>query len=66
MNDDKVIKLRDLNAAFRDPRKISMAYFQGSVVVDYLMETYGAGAASTSCCAPTARAWTPTPRSSRR
>ena len=43
MNDDKVIKLRDLNAAFRDPRKIGMAYFQGSVVVDYLMETYGQG-----------------------
>ena len=41
MNDDKVIKLRDLNAAFRDPRKIGIAYFQGSVVVDYLMETYG-------------------------
>jgi len=40
MNDGKVIKLRDLNAAFRDPRKIGMAYFQGSVVVDYLMETY--------------------------
>ena len=41
MNDDKVIKLGDLNAAFTDPRKISMAYFQGSVVVDYLVETYG-------------------------
>ena len=41
MNDDKVIKLSDLNAAFTDPRKISVAYFQGSVVVDYLVETYG-------------------------
>jgi tetratricopeptide (TPR) repeat protein len=41
MNDDKVIKLRDLNAAFTDPRKIGMAYFQGSVVVDYLVQTYG-------------------------
>ena len=41
MNDGKVIKLRDLNPAFRDPRKIGIAYFQGSVVVDYLMETYG-------------------------
>ena len=41
MNDDKVIKLRDLNAAFTDPRKIGIAYFQGSVVVDYLVETYG-------------------------
>jgi tetratricopeptide (TPR) repeat protein len=41
INDDKVIKLSDLNAAFTDPRKISVAYFQGSVVVDYLVETYG-------------------------
>jgi tetratricopeptide (TPR) repeat protein len=41
MNDDKVIKLRDLNAAFTDSRTISTAYFQGSVVVDYLVETYG-------------------------
>jgi tetratricopeptide (TPR) repeat protein len=41
MNADKVIKLRDLNAAFTDPRKISIAYFQGSVVVDYLLEAYG-------------------------
>ncbi len=42
MHDDKVIKLVDLNAAFTDPRKIGMAYFQGSVVVDYLVEAYGA------------------------
>jgi tetratricopeptide (TPR) repeat protein len=41
MNDDKVIKLRDLNAAFTDPRKIGVAYFQGSVVVEYLVDTYG-------------------------
>jgi tetratricopeptide (TPR) repeat protein len=41
MNDDKVIKLRDLNAAFTDPRKIAIAYFQGAVVVEYLVDTYG-------------------------
>jgi tetratricopeptide (TPR) repeat protein len=41
MNGDKVIKLRDLNAAFTDPRKIGIAYFQGSVVVEYLVDTYG-------------------------
>ncbi len=41
MNTDKVIKLRDLNAAFTDPRKIGIAYFQGSVVVEYLADTYG-------------------------
>ena len=36
------IKLRDLNAAFQDPEKISIAYFQGELVVDYLVNTYGA------------------------
>jgi tetratricopeptide (TPR) repeat protein len=41
MNDDKVIRLRDLNAAFTDPRKIAIAYFQGAVVVEYLVDTYG-------------------------
>jgi tetratricopeptide (TPR) repeat protein len=41
MNKGQTIKLSDLNAAFTDPRKINMAYFQGSVVVDYLLETYG-------------------------
>ena len=32
---------RPFIAAFTDPRKISIAYFQGSIVVDYLFETYG-------------------------
>jgi tetratricopeptide (TPR) repeat protein len=39
----EVIKLADLNAAFTDPRKIGMAYFQGSVVVEHIIDTYGAG-----------------------
>jgi tetratricopeptide (TPR) repeat protein len=42
MNKGETIKLKDLNAAFRDPRQINMAYFQGSVVVDYIIEKYGA------------------------
>ncbi len=41
MNENKVIRLRDLNAAFTDPRTIGLAYFQGSLVVDYLFEAYG-------------------------
>src|SRR6185295_4654815 len=41
MQGGNVIKLRDLNAAFQDPRKISIAYFQGELVVDFLMEKYG-------------------------
>ena len=42
MNKGETIKLKDLNAAFTDPRKINMAYFQGAVVVDYIIDTYGA------------------------
>ena len=42
MNANHTIKLRDLNAAFTDPRKIAMAYFQGSVVVEHIVNTYGA------------------------
>jgi cellulose synthase operon protein C len=38
----ETIKLSDLNAAFTDPRKIGMAYFQGSVVVEHIIATYGA------------------------
>jgi tetratricopeptide (TPR) repeat protein len=37
----QAIKLKDLNAAFQDPRKISIAYFQGELVVDYILKTYG-------------------------
>lgn len=37
----ETIKLRDLNAAFTDPEKISLAYYQGSLVVEYLVQKYG-------------------------
>ena len=37
----EVIKLKDLNAAFTDPEKISLAYYQGSLVVEYLVDKYG-------------------------
>src|SRR4029077_142622 len=36
-----VIKLKDLNAAFQNPKLISMAYFQGSLVVDFLIKKFG-------------------------
>jgi tetratricopeptide (TPR) repeat protein len=41
LNEDKAIKLANLNAAFQDPRSISIAYFQASLLVQYLVETYG-------------------------
>jgi tetratricopeptide (TPR) repeat protein len=44
LNRGEAIKLRDLNAAFQNPKLISWAYFEGSLIVDYLMETYGQAA----------------------
>ncbi len=41
LNEDKAIKLANLNAAFQDPRLISIAYFQASLLVEYIVETYG-------------------------
>ena len=41
MNSGEVIKLKDLNAAFTNPRLISIAYFQASVLVDHLVKTFG-------------------------
>ena len=35
------LKLRDLNAAFTDPRKISVAYYQASLLVEHLVTAYG-------------------------
>ena len=41
MEAGEVIKLRDLNAGFQDPRTISMAYYQASVLVEHLVQKYG-------------------------
>jgi tetratricopeptide (TPR) repeat protein len=41
LNDDKDIKLANLNAAFQDPRLISLAYFEASLLVQHLVEAYG-------------------------
>jgi tetratricopeptide (TPR) repeat protein len=41
MESGEVIKLRELNASFQDPRTISMAYYQASVLVDHLVQKYG-------------------------
>jgi tetratricopeptide (TPR) repeat protein len=37
----KTIKLDALNEAFGDPKLISMAYYQASLVVEHIAETYG-------------------------
>ena len=37
----EVIKLRDLNSGFQDPRTISLAYYQASVLVEHIVERFG-------------------------
>jgi len=41
LNRDGAIKLRDLNAAFQNPKLISIAYYQGGLLVEHLQEVYG-------------------------
>jgi tetratricopeptide (TPR) repeat protein len=41
LSDGKAIKLEVLNEAFSDPKTISLAYYQASLVVDHLVQTYG-------------------------
>jgi tetratricopeptide (TPR) repeat protein len=41
LNDDKVLKLKVLNEGFSDPRMISLSYYQASLVVDHIVDTYG-------------------------
>jgi tetratricopeptide (TPR) repeat protein len=44
MNRGETIKLADLNAAFQDPKLISLAYYEGSLVVEHIITAYGQGA----------------------
>jgi tetratricopeptide (TPR) repeat protein len=41
LNSGQEIKLKDLNAAFTNPRTIGIAYFQGALVVEHLVKTFG-------------------------
>lgn len=41
MSAGEVIKLRELNAGFQDPRTISMAYYQASLLVEHLVDRFG-------------------------
>src|SRR5262249_45954259 len=41
LNNNEAMTVKDLNAAFTDPRKISIAYFEASLLVDHIVQTYG-------------------------
>jgi tetratricopeptide (TPR) repeat protein len=41
LSEGKAIKLEVLNEAFSDPKTISLAYYQASLVVDHLVQTRG-------------------------
>ena len=41
LNRGETLKLHDLNAAFQNPKTISLAYYQASLLVDHLMTAYG-------------------------
>jgi cellulose synthase operon protein C len=41
LNHGQTIKLAELNASFQDPRKIGLAYFQASLLVEHIVAEYG-------------------------
>lgn len=41
LNDDKILKLAVLNEGFSDPQLISLSYYQASLVVEHIVDTYG-------------------------
>jgi tetratricopeptide (TPR) repeat protein len=41
LNENKTLKLSVLNEGFSDPRLISLSYYQASLVVDHIVDTYG-------------------------
>ena len=41
LNRGDTIKLENLNASFQDPRKIGLAYFQASLLVEHIVAAYG-------------------------
>ena len=41
LQEGKTLKLKDLNDGFTDPRLISLTYYQASLVVEHLIDTYG-------------------------
>jgi tetratricopeptide (TPR) repeat protein len=41
MNQDQVLKLTDLNSGFTKPETIALAYFQASLLVEHIIDTFG-------------------------
>jgi tetratricopeptide (TPR) repeat protein len=41
LSEGKLLKLADLNEGFSDPRMITIAYYQASLVVEHLINTFG-------------------------
>jgi tetratricopeptide (TPR) repeat protein len=41
LNRGETLKLTDLNAAFQNPKTISLAYYEGSLVVEHIVAAYG-------------------------
>jgi tetratricopeptide (TPR) repeat protein len=44
MLEDRVLPLAELNAAFSNPRTINLAYYESSLVVEHIVDTYGEAA----------------------
>ena len=44
LNRHEDIKLKDLNGAFQNPKSIGLAYYEGSLLVEYMVKTFGDGA----------------------
>jgi tetratricopeptide (TPR) repeat protein len=41
LDSGEVLKLRDLNAGFQNPRTISLAYYEASLLVDHIVQKHG-------------------------
>jgi tetratricopeptide (TPR) repeat protein len=41
LNEGKILKLDVLNEGFQDPKMISLAYYEASLVVEHIVDTYG-------------------------
>ena len=41
LNRGETLKLRDLNSAFTNPKTISLAYYQASLLVEHIVNAYG-------------------------
>ena len=41
LNRGETLKLRDLNSAFTNPKTISLAYYQASLLVEHIVDAYG-------------------------